>query len=54
MKLHMCFGGKSHADLPGPMAHPCGKAAKAVDEAGVQERSRAEERRVAPLGGAAA
>lgn len=34
MVLYVCSGAKSHADLPGPMAHPCGKAAKALDEAG--------------------
>lgn len=34
MLLYLCSGGKSHADLPGPLAHPCGVAAKALDEAG--------------------
>lgn len=34
MILYVCKGEKSHADLPGPLAHPCGKAAKALDEAG--------------------
>ena len=26
--------GKSYGGLPGPLAHPCGRAAKALDEAG--------------------
>ena len=26
--------GKSFGDLPGPLAHPCGRAAKALDDAG--------------------
>jgi glutathione S-transferase len=32
--LYTCTDGKSFGGLPGPLAHPCGKAAKALDEAG--------------------
>jgi glutathione S-transferase len=32
--LYTCGDGKSFGGLPGPMAHPCGKAAKALDDAG--------------------
>jgi glutathione S-transferase len=32
--LYTCTDGKSFGGLPGPMAHPCGRAAKALDEAG--------------------
>ena len=34
MVLYTCTDGKAFGGLPGPMAHPCGKAAKALDEAG--------------------
>jgi glutathione S-transferase len=34
MILYTCNDGKSFGGLPGPMAHPCGKAAKALDDAG--------------------
>jgi glutathione S-transferase len=32
--LYTCEMEKALGDLPGPIAHPCGKAAKALDEAG--------------------
>jgi glutathione S-transferase len=32
--LYTCTDGKSFGGLPGPLAHPCGRAAKALDEAG--------------------
>jgi hypothetical protein len=32
MVLYTCTLGKSFADLPGPLAHPCGRAAKALDD----------------------
>ena len=32
--LYTCELGKSFGGLPGPIAHPCGRAAKALDEAG--------------------
>jgi glutathione S-transferase len=31
---------KSLGDLPGPIAHPCGKAAKALDKAGYEYEMR--------------
>lgn len=34
MVLYTCPSGTSHGDLPGPLAHPCGKAGKALDRAG--------------------
>ena len=34
MVLYTCTDGKSFGGLPGPLAHPCGRAAKALDEAG--------------------
>jgi glutathione S-transferase len=34
MVLYTCTDGKAFGGLPGPIAHPCGKAAKALDEAG--------------------
>jgi glutathione S-transferase len=34
MILYTCADGKSFGGLPGPLAHPCGKAAKALDDAG--------------------
>lgn len=34
MILYTCEMGKSFGGLPGPLAHPCGRAAKALDEAG--------------------
>ena len=36
MILYTCSDGKSFGGLPGPLAHPCGKAAKALDETGHQ------------------
>jgi glutathione S-transferase len=36
----MCSQGKSFGGLPGPLAHPCGKAAKALDDAGHDYESR--------------
>jgi glutaredoxin len=32
--LYTCFLEKSFGGLPGPVAHPCGRAAKALDDAG--------------------
>ena len=32
--LYTCMDGKSFGGLPGPIAHPCGRAAKALDDAG--------------------
>ncbi len=34
MTLYTCPEGKSFGGLPGPIAHPCGRAAKALDDAG--------------------
>ena len=34
MKLYTCSDGTSFGGLPAPIAHPCGRAAKALDEAG--------------------
>ena len=34
MILYTCEMGKSFGGLPGPLAHPCGRAAKALDDAG--------------------
>jgi glutathione S-transferase len=32
--LYTCTDGKSFGGLPGPLAHPCGRAAKALDDGG--------------------
>jgi glutathione S-transferase len=32
--LYTCAFGKSGGSLPAPIAHPCGRAAKALDDAG--------------------
>ena len=32
--LYTCVHGTSFGDLPAPIAHPCGRAAKALDDAG--------------------
>jgi glutathione S-transferase len=32
--LYTCTDGKSFGGLPGPLAHPCGRAAKTLDETG--------------------
>ena len=32
--LYTCEVGRSFGGLPGPLAHPCGRAANALDEAG--------------------
>jgi glutathione S-transferase len=32
--LYTCTDGKSFGGLPTPIAHPCGRAAKALDDAG--------------------
>jgi glutathione S-transferase len=32
--LYTCTNGKAFGGLPGPIAHPCGRAAKALDDAG--------------------
>lgn len=34
--LYMCETGDAFGGLPGPLAHPCGRAAKALDEAGLE------------------
>jgi glutathione S-transferase len=34
MVLYTCMSGTSFGGVPGPLAHPCGRAAKALDEAG--------------------
>lgn len=34
MILYTCEVGKAMGDLPTPLAHPCGRAAKALDKAG--------------------
>jgi glutathione S-transferase len=34
MILYTCTGGKTFGGLPAPIAHPCGRAAKAMDDAG--------------------
>lgn len=34
MILYTCTDGKMFGSLPGPIAHPCGRAAKALDDAG--------------------
>jgi glutathione S-transferase len=34
MVLYTCSDGKSFGSLPAPIAHPCGRAAKALDDAG--------------------
>ena len=36
MVLYTCQSGKSMGDLPAMIAHPCGRAAKALDDAGHQ------------------
>lgn len=34
MVLYTCTDGKAFGGMPGPLAHPCGRAAKALDDAG--------------------
>ena len=34
MILYTCTDGKAFGALPAPIAHPCGRAAKALDDAG--------------------
>ena len=34
MVLYVCPSGTSFGGLPAPIAHPCGRAAKALDDAG--------------------
>jgi glutathione S-transferase len=34
--LYTCATGKAMGDLPAAIAHPCGRAAKALDEAGYE------------------
>lgn len=34
MQLFVCPDAKAFGGLPGPLAHPCGRAAKALDDAG--------------------
>jgi hypothetical protein len=38
--LYTCEVGKSGGGLPAPIAHPCGRAAKALDDAGHQYEHR--------------
>lgn len=40
MVLYVCASGTSMGDLPMPLAHPCGRAAKALDRAGHQYECR--------------
>ena len=40
MILYTCEVGTSFGGLPGPLAHPCGRAAKALDEAGYEYEHR--------------
>lgn len=40
MVLYTCELEKSFGGLPGPIAHPCGRAAKALDDAGHQYEQR--------------
>lgn len=35
MILYTCGTGKAFGGLPGPLAHPCGRAAKALDDSGL-------------------
>jgi glutathione S-transferase len=34
MVLYVCANGKAAGGLPAPIAHPCGRAAKALDDRG--------------------
>lgn len=34
MVLYVCDSGTTHGDAPGPFAHPCGRAARALDKTG--------------------
>jgi len=34
MVLYTCADGKAFGSMPGPLAHPCGRAAVALDKAG--------------------
>ena len=34
MTLYTCTDGKALGGLPAPLAHPCGRAAKSLDDAG--------------------
>lgn len=36
MVLYTCEAGKAMGDVPPPFAHPCGRAAKALDRAGYE------------------
>jgi glutathione S-transferase len=38
--LYTCETGKAYGGLPGPLAHPCGRAAKALDDAGFEYEHR--------------
>lgn len=40
MILYTCEIGKAGGSIPGPLKHPCGKAAKALDEAGLEYEHR--------------
>ena len=40
MILFTCAFEKAGGGLPGPMAHPCGRAAKALDDAGLTYETR--------------
>ncbi len=40
MILYTCEMGKALGGVPGPLAHPCGRAAKALDDAGLEYEQR--------------
>ncbi len=40
MVLYTCEVGKRYGDLPAVIAHPCGRAAKALDDAGFEYEQR--------------
>ena len=40
MILYTCEMGKTYGALPAPIAHPCGRAAKALDDAGLRYEHR--------------
>ena len=40
MIMYTCEMGKTGGRLPAPLAHPCGRAAKALDDAGLSYEHR--------------
>lgn len=40
MVLYVCPSGTSFGGLPAPLAHPCGRAAKALEDAGYSYETR--------------